>query len=197
MTITHHYVLTLVDKDRELGMTISVTSTTPFDGSLRNALRDVLKAAPSETTKRITKLLRPKKVLTPEQKARADKKTVRDAKRAEVEKARADRKLAREAKRVANEVRQEAREHKKRHLAAKKQAAADKRFQREWLKMPPQDGDFVEYQEKPGGRRRTGKCVGVTLMPDGNTRLRVAGDRGQRYYPAEQVRRTLPKGERR
>lgn len=197
MTITHHYVLTLVDKDRELGMTLSVTSTTPFDGRLRGGLRDVLKGASAETTARITKLLRPKKVLTPEQIAKAERKAAREAKRFEVEKTRADRSAARAAKQAAALKKGLDKERKRQEREAKKQELADRRAQREWLKAPPQDGDFVEYQEKAGGRRRTGKCIGATRMPGGDLRLRIAGERGQRFYPETQVRRALPKGERR
>lgn len=112
-----------------------------------------------------------------------------EKRRAEAEQAarRAARQAAREAKVQATERLAAERAAKRQAREAKRQAVEARKAQQAWLKGVPEAGDPVEYQEKPKGRWHLGRVAGVA---SGGHHFKVVGDRGTRYYPREQVRRT-------
>ena len=157
------------------GVAFTVGSKLDLDAA-RKAVRAALTGTPGVTT------AKPK--LTPERRARkaererlGAEKATRAAARAA---ARAERAREKDRAKTAREAARKARQEKKDAAAARKAA-------RTWVKGMPLVGDAVEYQEKPHGHWHVGRVVG--LSNPGH--YKILGDRGTRFYPDAQVKRTL------
>lgn len=100
--------------------------------------------------------------------------------------AKAERVAKREERAAAKIRRAEDRVAKARVRAEAQAAVEERRAKRTWIKEMPLVGDVVEYQEKPHGRWHVGKVVGLSAG-----HYKILGDRGTRFYPDAQVKRTL------
>lgn len=98
----------------------------------------------------------------------------------------AERVAKREAHAAAKTRKAEERATKAQARADAKAAVEERRAKRLWVKGTPLGGDIVEYQEKPHGRWHVGKVVGLNTG-----HYKILGDRGTRFYPDAQVKRTL------
>lgn len=122
--------------------------------------------------------------------ARKAEERERAAARAERERGLAARKAERDARRAEREQAAKARGRVRAERAAERARKQAVRDRRAWVKGAPEVGDAVVYQEVARGRWRRAKCTGAADR-EGEPVLKVQGERGLRWVPASQVRRSL------